>query len=149
MNDQNKKAPSATWKQAEVYFDHEDHQITVWFSTYSGLEKIYVDGELVSQARSWHMRNTHNFKVDDKEYTVEVAVKSCKNLLLGIYNVYFSVDGQRVDQDELEFMKYIGQGHKGKPFTWKRFILTFIPFLLAGFAVGYFSAKYLIQWFGG
>lgn len=149
MKDSDQKSPNASWTSAEVYFEHNGHSIVVWFSTYSGKEKVYVDDELVSDARSWRLSNKHVISIGASSCEIKVSVKGWKNLFLGIYSVYFYVEGELVDQDELEFMKYLGKGHKKKPFSWKRFVFTLIPFLVAGYFVGYFSARFLIQLFGG
>ncbi|CUS47850.1 MAG: Glutathionylspermidine synthase [Idiomarinaceae bacterium HL-53] len=149
MNDMNQKQPRVNWKEAEVYFEHAGRQIRIWFSTYSGAEKVFIDEDLVSEARSWRFKNTHKITIGNDQYQIDVSVKGWKHLFLGIYSVDFFANGQLVDQDQLEMMKHIGQGKEGKPFTWRKFFFSLLPFLIAGYFFGYFVAKFMIEYFGG
>ena len=44
--------------------------IKVWCSGWTGMERVYADGALVSEHRSLRRSSTHTFAVADEEYTV-------------------------------------------------------------------------------
>ena len=64
------------WKGFSFSFEDGEIQIEAWFSALSGLEKIFVDGELISSKRNLSSNSTHTFKVDDNEYSTNIQAVS-------------------------------------------------------------------------
>ena len=50
-------------------FDVEGNNIQAWFSTLSGLEKIYVNGDLVASQRSFKRKTSNSFSLSGIQYT--------------------------------------------------------------------------------
>ncbi|WP_113906643.1 hypothetical protein [Aliidiomarina celeris] len=130
----------------EVYFEHQGRTIKLWFSSFSGKEEIYINGELVSHSRSWRFKNTHRFTYEGTNYEVEVGVRNWKCLFQGIYYIELRANGLLIDQDEINYMLTLGamEDKKGKEkFSWRKFLLSLLPFFLfgagVGFVVGFFS----------
>ena len=139
-----RKAIEANLHQATVYFEHQGREIVVVFSLYSGQERIYVDGGLVSQSRNWHFSNTHRFSIGGVDYTVEIEMaKRLKNLLAGLLDIRLLADGEVIDSDQFRGTRYVLQGNQaGRSMTW-RSLLWLLPFFGVGAAVG-FAVAYAV-----
>lgn len=141
-NEQNKVAESSLSMKngGNFYFDVRGQQVRVWFSCFSGGEKIYVNDELVSSKHSWRKMSTHHFKLQDENYTVKVGVRSWAEAFKGIYMAELYREKQLIDQDEVNLL---GTSKEKKPFTWQGLIKELLPFAIVGgvvgFLVGYFS----------
>ncbi|MCC5856168.1 MAG: hypothetical protein JJU10_10910 [Idiomarina sp.] len=135
-----------SWKEAEVFFDRKGHLIRVWFSTYSGHEKVYVDDQLVSEGRSWRFKNVHHFDIDGEPHELELFVEGWKSLLLGIYSLRLKSNGLVVDMDQVEFMEKLGMNEDEK-FSWRKFLVGLLPWILIGGVGGYFFGYALASWF--
>ena len=57
-------------------FNVDNHQIDAWFSSLSGMEKIFVDGKLISSQRSLSFDSSHIVNIDGSEYSVDLKVTS-------------------------------------------------------------------------
>ena len=57
-------------------FKVDEHDIDVWFSSLSGLEKVYVDNELVAKQRNFSRKSTQSFTINGVEYTTELSAES-------------------------------------------------------------------------
>jgi len=58
------------------YFDIEGHSIALWASLISGLERLYIDNQLVSQKRSFYFTSKHTFGLDGTQYVLTLTVDS-------------------------------------------------------------------------
>ena len=72
----NKKKAFSITKGYSFTFREEEHQIEAWFSALSGLEKIYVNGELVSSQRNLSTNSTNTFKIGENKYSTNLQVIS-------------------------------------------------------------------------
>ena len=128
-------------KGGNFYFDVKGNQVRVWFSSFSGGEKIYLNEALVSTKRSWRKLSTHEFAIDGERYAVKVGVRSWGDAFKGIYISELYREQQLIDQDEILL---IGDRETGKAFSWKRFLWELTPWIvvggLVGFLVGFFGA---------
>ena len=61
---------ASTTKGVWLVFPAGTSTIKVWCSSWTGMERVYVDGALVSEHRSLRRSSTHTFAVADEEYTV-------------------------------------------------------------------------------
>jgi 23S rRNA pseudoU1915 N3-methylase RlmH len=64
------------WKGYTFSFEDEGFQIEAWFSALSGLEKVFVDGEMVSSHRNLSANSTNTFKICDNEYSINMQAVS-------------------------------------------------------------------------
>ena len=55
-------------------FNIDGQELVVWGSSWTGMEKIWLNGELVSEKRSLRFKTVHTFSVDDSEYEVELDI---------------------------------------------------------------------------
>lgn len=60
--------------QAEVYFEHLGHEIIFLFSLYSGKERVFVNGQLLSETRNGYFTSAHNFQFEGTQYEVQIAM---------------------------------------------------------------------------
>jgi len=57
------------------YFkDDEENKIEAWFSIISGLEKVFVNGQLVSSQRNYSTDSTNTFNISNNEYSTNFKV---------------------------------------------------------------------------
>jgi len=61
------------FKGANFYFKEEGHIINSWFSSFSGLEKVLVNGALVSKQRNLSMKSHQPFEIDGISYKTEFS----------------------------------------------------------------------------
>lgn len=127
---------------AEVHFEHLDRAIKLWFSTFSGKEKVYVNDELVSEGRSWRFKNIHRFTYQGTNYEVEVGVDGWRGLLSSIYKIELRADGQRIDQDEIDYMASMGAKGKDGKFSIAKFLWSLLPFFVVGGVIGFIVGFY-------
>ncbi len=137
--DANKKDSRIKRGHAEVYFEHLGREIIFRFSLYSGKERVFVDGKLVSETRNWYFTSAHRFQFEGTQYEVQIAIKkSLKGLLIGESTILLKADGQLIDSDEFSYMK---ASQKGGAFSWKKFFFNLVPYFIIGAVVG-FSVSY-------
>lgn len=147
-NQGDKKAVPAGKYRAEVYFEHQGREIALVCSLYSGLEQVYLDSQLVSQSRNWRLRNVHLFSAGGVAYALEVAMgKGLRNLLHGLMDIQLKADGKLIDSDQFNSLQHVlGGDSQRAPPSWKRLLLSLLPFFIGGvilgFAVGYFGLKH-------
>ncbi len=126
----------------ESYFDLGENTITVWGSTHTGLERVYLNGQLMSEKRNWRFNSNHVFQLDGQQIEVKIIVVS---MLSGKVRIEIWRDGEQLDSDELSMDQVLA----GTPFgrfkaqsvaSWLVFILLFGG---AGAVVGYLVAMLL------
>ncbi len=54
-------------------FDYKGEEIIAWYSCLTGLERVYVNGEAISQSRSFQIKRETNFQLDGINYAVLMA----------------------------------------------------------------------------
>ncbi|MCL4410071.1 MAG: hypothetical protein M1473_11460 [Firmicutes bacterium] len=153
MNNDNqlKSSPASSLSMSgggNFYFDVRGHQVRVWFSSFSGAEKIYLNDELVSTNRSYRKMSTHTFQVDGETLSLKVGVRSWGDAFRGIYVAELYRGEQLIDQDEIILFAEEQKGEKPKQSTW-RWITSLLIGLVVGYGVGYTFAKLTKYFFFG
>ena len=57
-------------------FECEGHRIDAWVSTFSGLERVFVDGTLVAEQRNFNKRSSNTFSVGNAKCSTSLDVES-------------------------------------------------------------------------
>lgn len=126
------------------YFDIDGITISVWASSWSGMEEVRVDGELVSRLRSLRRSSEHRFSHAGVDYRVEVTcvVFGSGTLRITLYRNGEAVDsdsGSAIGEDLVD-----GEGH----IVWSRFLRKMAPIFivsgLAGGVCGYLFARFIL-----
>jgi hypothetical protein len=81
-------------------FDDEGKEILAWFSSLSGRETIYVDGELVSSQRNISMKSSNNFMIGDNKYSITLKIV---NVFKGPVICTLTKNGKEYRRKELVF----------------------------------------------
>lgn len=115
-------------------FEEEGVLIEAWFSALSGLEKVYVNGELVSSQRNLSTDSTNSFSIGSNEYSTNLNTAS---LFKGPFVCTLSKNGKEYMRQKLVFPK-AERSSNGMPFVVK---LSFFIMLgaLFGFARSYWQ----------
>jgi hypothetical protein len=108
-------------------FEEDGAVIEVWCSALSGLEKVFVNGELVSSQRNLSTNSTNSFSIGENEYSTNLNAVS---LLKGPFVCTLSKNGKEYKRQKLIFMKAEPSG-KGLPF-----IVRLSFFILLGACFG-------------
>jgi hypothetical protein len=58
------------------YFHHDNNQIAVYGSGFTGKEIVYLNDDPVSESRSFGLKSRHEFTSNGKDYKVELKVNS-------------------------------------------------------------------------
>ena len=115
-------------------FQEEENEIEAWFSALSGLEKAYVNGELVSSQRNLSTDSTNSFTIGTNEYSTNLKAVS---LLKGPYVCTLSKNGKVHKRQKLVFSGS-KPSSKGLPFI-ARFSFFILLGALFGFARAYWQ----------
>lgn len=115
-------------------FEEEGSVIEAWFSALSGLEKVYVNGELVSSQRNLSTDSTNSFSIGPNEYSTTLSVVS---LFKGPFVCTLSKNGNEYKRQKLLFPKG-NSSSKGLPFI-ARFSFFIVLGALFGFARAYWQ----------
>jgi len=107
-----------------------DNEIRVWTSSFSGMEKVYLNNKLISEARSFKLSKTQEFSDElGNNYSVEIKMESMRKPIL---HCIFRKNEQTL---KTVIAKYVA----GKNFTPTRVILLvsliFISSLILNLAI--------------
>ena len=83
-------------------FEDDGNSIDAWFSAFSGLEKVYVNGVLVCSQRNFSRNSKTTFKIGTNEYSIDINAKS---LLKGPFICTLNRNGQAYKRQKLLFPK--------------------------------------------
>lgn len=83
-------------------FEDEGNTIEVWFSGLSGLERVYVNGELVCSQRNLSTDSTNSFSIGGNDYSTTLTAVS---LLKGPFVCTLSKNGKAYMRQKLTFTK--------------------------------------------
>lgn len=89
-------------KGYSFFFNDEGAEIRAWFSALTGLERIYVNGVLVSSQRNISINSTNNFQVGGCAYAINISVE---NLIKGTVVCTLSKNGIAYKCKKLVFSK--------------------------------------------
>ncbi|WP_126764643.1 hypothetical protein [Aliidiomarina iranensis] len=130
------------FKGGNFYFDVNGQQVRVWFSSFSGKEEIYVNEALVSSNRSWRKISEHAFHLEGETYRVRVGVRNWSEAFKGIYIAELYRGKELIDEDEINMI-----GDAKEPFSWRKFGIGLLPWLIGGFIVGFLGSKFAFSLF--
>lgn len=130
------------------YFDVHGQQLRVWFSSFSGAERIYLNDQLVSSNRSYRKMSTHTLNIEGESYSLKVGVRSWGDAFRGIYVAELYRCEQLIDQDEIVLFAEDETAKKPKQSTW-RWVASLLIGGVVGYAVGYTFAKLTKYFFFG
>lgn len=57
-------------------FDDDGREIKAWFSVFSGKEKVFVDGNLISSKRTFSRDSSHKFSIGNDNYSTHMDAVS-------------------------------------------------------------------------
>ena len=108
-------------------FEDEGNTIDAWFSAFSGLEKVYVNEELISSQRNLSTDSTNSFNIGVNEYSTNLNAVS---LLKGPFVCTLSKNGDAYKRQRLLFPKATPSS-KGMSF-----LISFMLFIVLGVLFG-------------
>lgn len=132
---------NGTW----FVFEDEGHLIALSLSTFTGKEKIYFDGEIVTEGRNYSMRSVHQFRKNGIDYrlsflipklfrgTIECTLEKDGNILKKIV----TKPREKVKPTKLKIVLFLGLGillgvvlayfsHYLKIQLWVMFVFMFV-----------------------
>lgn len=125
------KSKDALLKGYSFLFKDGDTTIECWGSTFSGKEKIKVDGNVVSEQRNMTSRKSlHEFDHQGINYEVEFNVIS---MLTGELHCILIKDGVHFETKKL----IVTKGRKNEPYSKKKFWRDFAVSTGIGFICGF------------
>lgn len=71
--------------------------VAIWFSSFTGKQKVFVNGALVAEGRSFTGNATYPFTFESSDYVVELRLE---NMSKGIYRCTLSVNGVPIESCE-------------------------------------------------
>jgi hypothetical protein len=131
-----KQKPFSFTKCYSLTFEDEASQIEAWFSNFSGLEKVYVNGELVSSQRTLSKDSTNTFKIGENEYSTNLHTAS---LFKGPSICTLCKNGNVYRRQKLRFPSSDGKKFKSQ------FLSYFIFFFVMGIVVSVTRAYWGIR----
>ncbi len=133
------------WRDGiQCFFDTDGITIEVWGSSWSGMEEVRVDGELVSRQRVFRRGSSHRFTAKGHDFEVRLR---CLSMATGTFVIELLRDGVPIDSDQASPMGLDLTDEEGN-INWPRAMRKVGPvFLLSGVAgmiFGYTVAKLLL-----
>ncbi|QDU11865.1 hypothetical protein [Gimesia aquarii] len=127
-----KKKPFSFFKGYSYSFEDDGRNIEVWCSAFSGLEKVFVDGTLVSSKRNISTQSSNKFHIGEDSYSTTLKVVS---LFKGPFLCTLSKNGKDIKRQKLVFHSL--KDNSGTIPHWLRFLfyLLFYVTLFLAFAV--------------
>lgn len=83
-------------------FEDEGNNIQAWFSALSGLEKVYVNGDLVTSQRNYSKKSSLSFSISGNSYTRHMEVTS---LLKGPFVCTLTKNSRILQRQKLIFSR--------------------------------------------
>ena len=97
MNENN---PFSFTKGYSFLFEDEGIKIKAWFSSFSGLEKIYVNKELILTQRKYSKDSISKFNISNNNYSVSLKVES---FVKGPFICTLNKNGIAIKRQSLQF----------------------------------------------
>ena len=85
-----------------IPFEDNESSIDYWFSAWSGKEKVFVDGNLVSSKRNYSKKSKHTFSIGSDRYSLDMNVTQ---LLTGTTTCSLEKNGNRLKQFRWSLLK--------------------------------------------
>ena len=118
------------FKGFSFIFEDEGKSIEAWFSAISGLEKVYIDGELICSQRNLSVDSTNKFILNDNEYTTNLKVA---NIFKGPFMCTLNKNGVPYQRQKLSIPKNI----TSKKSLFKRFLCYLVLAFIFGILKAY------------
>lgn len=127
------------FKGYTFFFELDDNKIIAWFSCFSGREKIFLNGKVISSRLAFTKRSKHSFLIGDDQYSVELHVK---NLLLGPIICELQKNGEMVKSKKLQFRPDYNKTDDGTNITYRKyhkryFVASFLIAMVLAVALVY------------
>ena len=65
-------------KGSTIFFRDGHDRVRLWFSTFSGLQRVFFNDRLVSSKRTFNMSAQSHFIIDHKVYSIDIVTKSLR-----------------------------------------------------------------------
>ena len=117
----------ANWKCRGVELTTDELTLKAEGSYWTGREKVWLDGEVVSKKWNYRLSATHCFMRNGESYNVSFKMK---NLFTG------KVEIAAYHNDVLLF------SDTGQVYSGKMALLIIIMAVISGYTLGYFSARF-------
>lgn len=122
-------------------FEDNGNIINAWFSAFSGKEKVFVNGKLISSQRNFSKNSVNTFTLNDDTYSTTLNVES---LLKGPFICTLTKNNKPYKRKKLIFQNL------GKNGNMKSFIYGIIPYIILGLILGvaelYFQLSDMVVW---
>lgn len=83
-------------------FDYQDHQIRLELWACTGLERVYLDEQLISERRNFSGgRSEHRFHIGQQPVRLQLLPKGIRGMLQGCYDIRLQLHRQTVATDQL------------------------------------------------
>ncbi|MBT1449291.1 hypothetical protein KJ365_00230 [Glaciecola sp. XM2] len=123
------------------YFKHNNNDISVHGSSWSGKEVVYFNNHPVSMKRNvTSFKTTHEFEAEGVNYTVNIHLVS---VLKGAVETEVFANGESIGKETLAITK---KGAKKEP--WYKVLAFIAAFFVAGAAFGYFVVSFIVSLLG-
>lgn len=87
---------------ARTEFDYQDHQIRLELWPVTGLERVYLDDQLVSEQRNFSSkRSEHRFSLGQQQARLQLLPRGIAGVMFGHYDIRLQLSRQTVASDEL------------------------------------------------
>lgn len=119
-------------------FRDGDNEIEAQGSAITGKEKVYFNGDIVSEKWNWSFTSRHQFMVGENSYRVTFGITS---YLRGGVECSLHKNGRKLGHEE----QIMYQG------SWAKILTTLFLFMGVGIAVGYstgYAAGVFMKWMG-
>ncbi len=107
-------------------FDIDGQELVVWGSSWTGMERVWLDGELLSEKRSLRFKTVHSLSVKGTEYEVEFDVSKA-------YKSDVSVSMVK-DGAHFKTMTFNYYRDENGTFNWQKFSTALLIGAAAGFS---------------
>lgn len=127
-----KKKSVSFFKGYSYSFEDNGRNIEVWCSAFSGLEKVFVDGTLVSSKRNISTQSSNTFHIGEDCYSTTLKIVS---LFKGPFQCTLSKNGKDIKRQKLVIPSLKGNSGKLSHLFRFLFYLVFYVTLFLAFAV--------------
>lgn len=128
------------------YFKHNDNDISVHGSAWSGKESVFLNNHPISIKRNLtRFSGNHSFSEKGVDYRVQIKLTS---FWKGGVSASLYADEELISTEDLAFIPNAKNGQKSSA-KWRDFLWFLLVMFGVGLAVGYFVAKGASAFLGG
>ena len=119
-----------SWTKGVTFvFKHEGDIIEAWSSSFSGLEKVFCNGELVQSKRSFSKKSTINFRYRNNNFSIEFYISS---LTSESGYCTLSKNNKPIQRQKLSFLSDAEVKTEKNKTTIESIVLNIVAYLLIG-----------------